>query len=121
DDRLARASGHRQQRPAITLGYTLDSAIDCDFLVVARRLAAQMVSRRQQSFGRLGLEGFGRCQASPEFGGRRKSIDLALQPSSKGEFNDPVTVGCVRKLEPEDLSIILGLLNAVARSRVAWL
>jgi hypothetical protein len=121
NDRLARPRGHRQKRPSAPLGDGLDSAVDGNFLVVAGRLAAQVIRRRQDSFGGFGRKRFASGQARPKFRWRWEHTKFSLQPGDVIKLDDAVSVRGVGKIEPQYFGVLFCLLEAVTRRGVIGL
>ena len=92
-----------------------------DLLVVARVAARFAVAGRLQRVGGLVGELLVALQALPEVGGRGEGVELGLKAGRVVELDDAVAVGRVGELEAEDLGVVLGLLEALARRLVLGL
>ena len=118
---LAGAGGHREQDARLTLEHGLDGAVDRRLLVVARVAAGLTVAGGLQRVGGLVGELLAGPATPPEVDRRREGRQLSLEPGRVIELDHAVAVGRVGELEAEDLGIVLGLLQALARGLVLGL
>ena len=118
DHGLPRASSEREQHSLLALENRLDSAVDGDLLVVAWRLTAQVVGGREKSLGGLVGDALGAFQSRPQLLGGREPVDTMLLAGDEVMLEDLLAVGAIRELQPEDLRVILRLLDAVSGESV---
>src|SRR5205823_4889156 len=119
DVRLAGTRGHGEENAPFPLEDGLDSPVYRDFLVVARRLAGDVITRRQQTLGGFRLQALAGLVLGPEFRRRWKGVEKPFLAGKVIELDDALAVRGVGEFEPEHLGILFRLLQAVAGSLVS--
>jgi hypothetical protein len=95
----------------------LDRPVDRDKLVIALALADIVVERGQQPLGAVRIgDAAGGAIALPKLGRRGVGFDRALQASRV--IDDVVPIGRIGQFEPEQLGVVLRLLQPVRRGFV---
>jgi hypothetical protein len=118
DDGLAGAGRERQQHPLPPLQDGLHGKIDGDFLVVAGRLAGEVVVGREQPVADVVGNVLRRRESGPEFRGPGETLQLVIEAGQEIVLDDAVAVRRIGEFEAQDLRVFLGLLKAVARGPV---